>query len=180
MVQLLTFRKGAVKVCFGFNSYYILMTNGEVARVNEATLEKDQTYKSKAMELDITKVSSDPDSFIIDIENGHSYALFLTTKLEVISTGIAQQGALGLGPNTTVLIKPEKIQMPLNNLKILSIEAGPSHCAAITVSRKVLTWGFGGDGRLGHGTSESVFFPTFVAALEGSDITKVACGYLKG
>lgn len=178
MVQQLTFRKGAVKVCFGFNFYYILMTNGEIARVNEPTLEKDKTYKSKAMEQDVTKVSTDTDSCIIDIDCGHSYALFLTSQFGVISTGIAQQGALGLGPNTTVLTKPQKIQMPLSNLKILSIVAGPSHCAAITVSRKALTWGFGGDGRLGHGTSESVFFPTFVASLENSDITKVTCGYL--
>ena len=96
---------------------------------------------------------------IADIDCGHSYVLALTENYCVYSFGVGQTGTLGLGLNTTVQLKPKKIEMSSPLIKIISIEAGSNHAAAITSSRKPLIWGYGGDGRLGLGDFQNKFTP---------------------
>lgn len=52
-----------------------------------------------------------------------------------------------------------------NDERVLSISCGSVHTAAVTCSGVLYTWGFGGEGRLGHGDTAMRLEPTQVAAI---------------
>ena len=57
------------------------------------------------------------------------------------------------------------------------VACGAAHCAALTDTATLLTWGEGANGRLGHGSGKSsVATPTVVDALSDYRIVSVACG----
>ena len=66
----------------------------------------------------------------------------------------------------------------LQGRKVRQLSLGTSHSAAITEDHHVLTWGYGGDGRLGHGNEYDQLNPTLVEALEGHLAVQVVCGEL--
>lgn len=55
---------------------------------------------------------------------------------------------------------------------------GTSHSAAITDDHCVFTWGYGGDGRLGHGNEFDQLRPKIVEKLHGLGVVQVVCGEL--
>ncbi len=57
------------------------------------------------------------------------------------------------------------------------ISCGDQHISLVTSTGKMYTWGKGSFGRLGHGTLEDVYFPTFVAAMERLNVVSVYSGY---
>lgn len=56
------------------------------------------------------------------------------------------------------------------------IVCGGWHTAALTAHGVALTWGFGADGRLGHGDARSLAVPRVVEALRGVRVDDVAAG----
>ena len=62
-------------------------------------------------------------------------------------------------------------------IQVKQISCGGQHCAIVTSSGKVLTWGKGSYGRLGHGNYNPIESPTEVQALVDLFITKVTCGF---
>ena len=51
-----------------------------------------------------------------------------------------------------------------------------SHSMLLTVDGQVLSFGWGGDGRLGHGNKQQQLVPKRIAALEGVRVCQVAAG----
>lgn len=113
---------------------------------------------------------------VVDVDCGHSYALALTENYQIYSFGVGQSGTLGHGTNVTVQLKPKKIEMPNSLVKIIGIEAGQNHAAAITSARKAMIWGYGGDGRLGQGDFDTTFVPKTVDQLDSENIVRISCG----
>jgi hypothetical protein len=66
----------------------------------------------------------------------------------------------------------------LQGQAVVMVVCGELHTAALTEDGRVLTWGLGKDGRLGHCNRESHFLPQEVEALQGHHIVVVACGGL--
>lgn len=60
--------------------------------------------------------------------------------------------------------------------KAISIACGPRHVLCTTDIGQVFSWGTGADGRLGHGTTETLSQPRLIMALADQQIWQVACG----
>ena len=56
------------------------------------------------------------------------------------------------------------------------ISCGFEHMAAVTAEGRVLTWGYGGSGSLGHGNLLSLALPRLVEGLAGEKIVYLECG----
>lgn len=64
----------------------------------------------------------------------------------------------------------------LKNQRLKYISCGENHTAVLTQEGGVYTFGAGGYGQLGHGTTHSEIIPKMVMELMGTPITQVACG----
>ena len=68
----------------------------------------------------------------------------------------------------------------LAGLRIIQIDCGERHCAALDQNGDLYTWGNVSaqynKGQLGHGTAKKVDQPTRVKDLESQRVVRVACG----
>lgn len=94
----------------------------------------------------------------------------------VFTWGRGEYGQLGHGDRSNTHIP--KVVAQLQGLKIVHLSLGTSHSAAITADHRVYTWGYGGDGRLGHGDEADQLAPRVLEALSGMRTTVVVCGEL--
>ena len=69
-----------------------------------------------------------------------------------------------------------QILLELKNWCIKWVTCGYEHCAAVTTEGKVLTWGFGGSGCLGHGNTYSCCTPNIVNSLFDYKVTYIQAG----
>ncbi|KAH9624030.1 hypothetical protein KSS87_008623 [Heliosperma pusillum] len=68
-------------------------------------------------------------------------------------------------------------QIPsLENVCVLQVACGGYHALALTDDGKVLSWGHGGHGQLGHSSIQSQKVPTMIEALAEERIVSIACG----
>ena len=79
---------------------------------------------------------------------------------------------LGLPPNVDIVSEPTQLFF---DEPIREISLGSLYGAAVTVSGKLFTWGFGGAGNLGHGDRKNRSVPTLVEQLLAIPIKSVAC-----
>jgi len=95
----------------------------------------------------------------IDISAGEQHSLAVG-KDTCYSWGSNSMGQLGVGSPSTLdmSVLPIKIPIP-EGMIIKKIDAGGRHSAAITKCGKLLTWGWGEEGQLGHGTEKNSFLP---------------------
>ena len=56
------------------------------------------------------------------------------------------------------------------------LECGSHHCAAVSSAGRLLTWGSGSFGQLGHGERRAESLPRLVVSLAAVEIVRVACG----
>ena len=64
----------------------------------------------------------------------------------------------------------------LLTIRIQWISCGFEHMTAVSIDGKVLSWGYGGSGCLGHGNTLSIFYPTFIRSLLPERILYLECG----
>lgn len=76
------------------------------------------------------------------------------------SWGSNSFGQCGAGnPNTTpFLLAPSKVPIP-EGIKVSKIAAGGRHSAAVSYCGKLMSWGWGEEGQLGHGTEKNAHLP---------------------
>lgn len=69
-------------------------------------------------------------------------------------------GQCGAGnPNSTpMLLTPGKIPIP-EGIHVSKIAAGGRHSAAVSTCGKLMSWGWGEEGQLGHGTEKNGHLP---------------------
>jgi alpha-tubulin suppressor-like RCC1 family protein len=93
---------------------------------------------------------------------------------DVYTWGCGDSGRTGTGGVENVLV-PVCLST-FNQIEIVEVSAGPDHVAAVSSSGKLFTWGYGSNGRLGHGDEADVPIPTEVGALSDEKIVHVSCG----
>ncbi|XP_021728032.1 ultraviolet-B receptor UVR8-like [Chenopodium quinoa] len=64
----------------------------------------------------------------------------------------------------------------LEDMRIVQIACGGYHSLALTEGGKVLSWGHGGHGQLGHTSIQNQKVPTMIEALADECVTSIACG----
>lgn len=69
-----------------------------------------------------------------------------------------------------------KILKELSHNPIKWVSCGFEHSAAVTCDGKVLTWGYGASGCLGHGDTKTYLTPTLVNSLFQENIVYIECG----
>jgi alpha-tubulin suppressor-like RCC1 family protein len=126
------------------------------------------------------------DKVIVQISAGWEHSLALTQEGRMYSWGSGYKDTrrgvippvLGLGHSEN-RPSPELIAS-VESVKIASIACGWDHCLAVDEKGKVLSWGSGQNGKLGHSTEENVSIPCYIAAFsddaetpEGEAVTVV-------
>jgi hypothetical protein len=81
---------------------------------------------------------------------------------------------LGLG-HSECRPSPELISS-IETIKIVTITSGWDHCMALDNEGKVLSWGSGQNGKLGHSSEENISVPCYIPELEDTKIIAIAAG----
>eukprot|EP00658_Telonema_sp_P-2_P082665 TRINITY_DN8784_c0_g1_i1.p1 TRINITY_DN8784_c0_g1~~TRINITY_DN8784_c0_g1_i1.p1 ORF type:complete len:1789 (-),score=688.48 TRINITY_DN8784_c0_g1_i1:283-5649(-) len=127
---------------------------------------------------DTKKVTSptivDLNEDVVAISCGGAHTVCITAGGDVFQWGDPISGQLGLVSNGPVRY-PSKVQ-ELSGQEVVKIDCGSFHTAALTSNGAILTWGHGGEGRLGHGDEANSTKPKNVSTLDDAPVGQVACG----
>ncbi|XP_010914285.1 RCC1 domain-containing protein RUG3, mitochondrial isoform X1 [Elaeis guineensis] len=108
------------------------------------------------------------------ISCGGFFTMALTSDGQVWSWGANSNFELGRGDRTSDW-KPQPIPS-LKDVRIIQIASGGYHSLALTDNGKVLSWGHGGHGQLGHHSIQNQGVPLVIEALAQENIVFIACG----
>ncbi|GAB2218566.1 hypothetical protein Droror1_Dr00001793 [Drosera rotundifolia] len=124
---------------------------------------------------------------ISQISAGYTHSCAITVDGELYVWGKNSSGQLGLGKSAPkVVARPTKVDC-LTGTIVKMVSLGSEHSVAITDEGLALSWGGGGQGRLGHGhqstilgflKSSSEYTPRLIKKLEGIKVKSVAAGLL--
>jgi alpha-tubulin suppressor-like RCC1 family protein len=103
-----------------------------------------------------------------------AHALVVSTEGELLTFGAGEDGQLGRGQKEDNGV-PRVIT--LQGMKVIAVAAGMSHSMVITDLGKLLTFGSGEFGRLGHGDEETQLVPRVVSALSGLFVINIAAAW---
>ena len=82
------------------------------------------------------------------------------------SVGDGEHGQLGHGEGAGRRPHPSpRAGDELSGVRLLQVECGTHHTAAVTAAGQLFTWGAGGFGQLGHGARQGESVPRAVSAL---------------
>ncbi|CAG0880355.1 unnamed protein product [Cyprideis torosa] len=116
---------------------------------------------------------------IKQVSAGGAHTLVLSEDGTVYVFGEGPLGQLGLGheKGNLVALRPKEVAA-LAGQKVVAIDAGESHSAAVTETGEMFTWGNGRHGKLclAEGDVDDRFVPTRVTRFKGFFVEKVACG----
>ncbi|CAM8906638.1 unnamed protein product [Rhodiola kirilowii] len=105
---------------------------------------------------------------------GGFFTMALTEEGQVWNWGANANYELGRG-NKVGGWKPQLIPS-LKDVRVTQIASGGYHTLALTDDGKVLSWGHGGHGQLGHSNIQSQPVPTVIESLTDQCIVYIACG----
>ncbi|KAL4495630.1 hypothetical protein ABPG72_014099 [Tetrahymena utriculariae] len=118
-------------------------------------------------------------TFVVQICCGFNFCLVLTYNFQVLAWGDNSYGNIGTG-DLDYQEKPKIIQFEENrgdDSRIQFISCGANHCAAVSLSGKLYTWGQGIQGQLGHQNVMNLSIPTVVKGeLQEKKVVFVSCG----
>jgi alpha-tubulin suppressor-like RCC1 family protein len=118
------------------------------------------------------------------VSAGRSHVAAVTTDGRVVTWGNPDNGKLGHGEKTEDKgYKPKNyadraevdfVSGELEGKNIVAVECGFNVTVALSSDGEVYTWGYGGEGALGHADYENQTIPKKVEGL--SNITSIKCG----
>ena len=136
-------------------------------------------------------VIGDNDTLVRAFACGEKHTCILQQDGSLVTLGANDAGQLGIGTTGNNYYKQMQNQKHIhiiqtikrgphliNSIPFKEIAAGNNHCAAISSQDGALyTWGWGKNGRLGHGNESHCNQPTHVEALSAvGPLVAVACG----
>ncbi|XP_045609753.1 RCC1-like G exchanging factor-like protein [Procambarus clarkii] len=144
--------------------------NSEYHQLNSVTDEM-QIHTAKKLQFpDIRKV--------VDVASAGTMCMFINEDGQVYSWGF---GPLGKGPKVSYSKTPTPIPLSLfghneitPDAKVVSINCGINHFAAVNNHGSLFTWGKNPGGCLGLGHIKDHYFPLRVSI--GGEVVKVRCG----
>ncbi|MBI4732113.1 MAG: zinc ribbon domain-containing protein, partial [Chloroflexi bacterium] len=104
---------------------------------------------------------------VVAITAAYDSTFALTSSGEVWawgSTHLLIEGTYGLDSTTPILVEG------LSDVQAISAASDGQHVCVLTRAGDVKCWGYGGDGQLGNGSTESAYAPADVAGLTGNVI----------
>ena len=104
-----------------------------------------------------------------------NHSLALTADGAIWSWGRGLGGELGHGDTQSQLL-PKKIEA-FAGQRVVAVSAGFDHSLTLTADGAVLSWGYGANGRLGHGDGQNRLLPKKVEALAERRVVAVSAGY---
>eukprot|EP00742_Colponemidia_sp_Colp-10_P009911 GILJ01010847.1.p1 GENE.GILJ01010847.1~~GILJ01010847.1.p1 ORF type:complete len:1320 (+),score=209.23 GILJ01010847.1:152-4111(+) len=107
---------------------------------------------------------------------GYHHSAAITDQGDLYTWGRGISGQLGHGNVSNVRL-PSLVQFFKTQHKVYQVACGWQHTTAVTDTGFVFTWGFGGDGQLGHGDGEDYVLPRQVEQLTSKVCQMVACGH---
>ena len=102
----------------------------------------------------------------------YNHVLALTRAGDVLSFGDGDRGQLGHSDRETQPVL--KVIESLHGVRVVAIAAGSAHSMVLTDNGEVLSFGWGFDGRLGHGDRETQREPKVIEALRGVRVVAIA------
>eukprot|EP01017_Pseudomicrothorax_dubius_P024431 TRINITY_DN2595_c0_g3_i3.p1 TRINITY_DN2595_c0_g3~~TRINITY_DN2595_c0_g3_i3.p1 ORF type:complete len:623 (-),score=139.19 TRINITY_DN2595_c0_g3_i3:74-1942(-) len=114
------------------------------------------------------------DVVIKQVSCGEEHSTFVTDKGYVYSMGSNLEGRLGIGNRSLKAVNAPCLVEGLLGKRVQALSCGWGHTAAITDDGQLFTWGYGGEGQLGLGGSESQYEPQRVQL--PSEAKSVDCG----
>ncbi|CAN7937233.1 unnamed protein product [Ixodes hexagonus] len=110
---------------------------------------------------------------VTQMDCGTHHTLF-NTDAGVFACGSSRYGQLGLGPLQRTWV-PHLVEA-LAGHRVVRVTCGPYHSLAVTGDGRLLTWGWGAHGQLGHGTCDDQRTPKLVEALADHRVTDACAG----
>ncbi|GMH91853.1 hypothetical protein TL16_g12174 [Triparma laevis f. inornata] len=115
------------------------------------------------------------DVKIVGVSCGEMHCLSRCEVGRVFAWGRNYYGRLGLGDSNNRSV-PEVIRSLMGeNVEVVS--AGVAYSCAVTREGKVYTWGYGGHGQLGHGSTKNYDKPKKVEALDSEIVQQMSAAY---
>ena len=114
------------------------------------------------------------DERAVSVSARDCHNLAITADGAVWSWGGGGGGQLGHGDGG-IQLQPKKMEA-LAGRRVVAVSAGLHHSLALTSSGAVWSWGYGGDGRLGHGDAQDQLLPKKVEAFAGQRVVAVSAG----
>lgn len=111
---------------------------------------------------------------IRQIAAGGYHSAILSSTGAIYLWGKNEFGQLGLSDEVNRTVPC--LQKSLRNQKIVHINLGEEHSAALTQEGGLFTWGAGMYGQLGHGKNSNEILPRKVFELMGICLIQVSCG----
>ena len=111
---------------------------------------------------------------VVAVSAGDYHGLALTADGAVWSWGNGNHGKLGLGDTERQLL-PKKVEA-LAGRRVVAVATAGDHSLALTADGAVWSWGYGGQGRLGHGDQQNQLLPKKIEAFAGQRVVAVAAG----
>ncbi|XP_055604185.1 serine/threonine-protein kinase Nek8 [Uranotaenia lowii] len=123
-----------------------------------------------------TKVEAVRKYNIIGAATGNGFTFFWTDLGVVLSCGDNNNGCLGHGDTTPLLVP--KIVQKFNNVKIIKVVCGSQHVVALSSDGDLFTWGSSADGALGLGKQmlESNEPRRLIVSQLIQNISDISCG----
>jgi len=111
---------------------------------------------------------------VVGAAAGGNHTMVWTEEGELFTFGIGFFGRLGHGGEEDELV-PRLVEA-LAGKKVVGAAAGERHTVAWTEERELFTFGWGNQGRLGHGVLQTERVPRLVEALAGKQVIGAAAG----
>lgn len=148
-----------------------LCTDGSVLRCCHKTPDKDAW---KLIEVPLRDIASP----VMTVGCGDKHMLLVTESGVVYMAGDNCCGQLGNGRKDIKRSKDfNPVMFPTGPPPVISkVGCGPYHTVVVSTEGKVLTWGGGAYGRLGHNNTETMWAPKQIRNFGGTQVVSVAVG----
>eukprot|EP00747_Dinoflagellata_sp_TGD_P215221 gnl/TRDRNA2_/TRDRNA2_87937_c0_seq2.p1 gnl/TRDRNA2_/TRDRNA2_87937_c0~~gnl/TRDRNA2_/TRDRNA2_87937_c0_seq2.p1 ORF type:complete len:359 (-),score=23.74 gnl/TRDRNA2_/TRDRNA2_87937_c0_seq2:53-1129(-) len=114
--------------------------------------------------------------YVQAVAAGEKHSMAIAANGSVYAWGCHEHGVLAQGEEQGLNVHSPYLIEGLQRAEISAVSAGRIHNLALSVAGVVYSWGDGDEGKLGHGTEQSLFSPTVIQSLKTVRICGIEAG----